>query len=334
MAKIDYKIYFSMPPENVRADWRTMLSDTRFASLNVAPEFFDDPFIRAHKRFAVLANDGDKCVGIATGTVDDGIVRCGIGVRPHLAIRNGADRESVAAVLFDGVNAVDDEAELIEIFSWDIIKGLNDARHIEMPEMTVMLDLTNGVDAVFKGFAGKRRSDIRRKMKDDSIGIRMATRDDIEKIYDIHLAWCKMKGLPSAALAEYEKMFEIDGRVIFLTELDGEVAAASFFRYYPHGLVEYAANNSYPSQRSSSANDLLVWRAIEWACENGMANFSMGGAHPFLERFGGELLNTHLYRRDKTFLKMHENRERAINLARSAYSLMPAKLKKRLRQNA
>ena len=69
--------------------------------------------------------------------------------------------------------------------------------------------------------------------------------------------------------------------------------------------------------------DLLHWRAIEWACAEGMNKYSLGGAHPFLRKFGGEIVPTTRCRLDLSFLGRHSLGDWITERAEAARTFLP-----------
>jgi hypothetical protein len=94
-------------------------------------------------------------------------------------------------------------------------------------------------------------------------------------------------------------------------------------------LFESAANCSLDEYLHLKPNDLLQWKGIEWACANGLRRHSLGGAHSFLLRFGGEVVPVVRYRKDRTLLRKHDLREMMEDTARKRIS--PVMRKKVLR---
>jgi len=76
-------------------------------------------------------------------------------------------------------------------------------------------------------------------------------------------------------------------------------------RFFPGGVMEYAANSSLESALHLRPNDLLHWRAIEWACGEGLTKYSLGGAHLFLRKFGGEVVPTTRHRLDRSAFRRY-----------------------------
>jgi hypothetical protein len=104
----------------------------------------------------------------------------------------------------------------------------------------------------------------------------------------------------------------------------------STFRYRKPGLVEYGANVSRREESSKfRQNDLLLWRGIEWAVDQGsFTHFSMAGAHFFLQKFGGAMHVTFRYSRDRTVLRRRDTVERARLAAFRVYKALPPGIQK------
>jgi len=52
-------------------------------------------------------------------------------------------------------------------------------------------------------------------------------------------------------------------------------------------------------------NDLLHWRAIEWACAEGLTKYGLGATSLFLRKFGGEVVPTTRHRLDRSLFRRH-----------------------------
>jgi lipid II:glycine glycyltransferase (peptidoglycan interpeptide bridge formation enzyme) len=195
-----------------------------------------------------------------------------------------------------------------------------------------MLDLKNGADELFKGFAERRRSQIRKVVKQGLVVVKdLETDGELGQLYRIHCEWTAKKGIEPDKEDDFRSLIGAKYRKTLIALHEGKVIAGTYFRYFPKGVVEYAANNSLQESQRLHPNELLAWRGIEWACERGFRWFSMGASHPFLARFGGEIRNTWRYRKDNTFLRVHSNRERLNRLALQTYRAIPEGLKQRIR---
>jgi CelD/BcsL family acetyltransferase involved in cellulose biosynthesis len=117
----------------------------------------------------------------------------------------------------------------------------------------------------------------------------------------------------------------------FLACYKGEVIAAAEVRFYRGGLVEFANNCSRDEYLHLCPNDLLVWRMIQWACENGFPRISTGGAHPFLRKWSDTVIPVYRYRLDRTLLHYVELKDEATMQTRLLFKRLPTRLQTALR---
>lgn len=182
-------------PDRALADkWHAILTDAAFATSYASPAYFDDPYVRGD-RFAVLALDDDKVTAVATGIVADGSVSSGIFSRPQVAFRNGVDSAAASHALFEGFQELTDgRPSLIEIYAWQPTAGLAasgfEAHSSGAETSVVMLDLSAGVDALFKGFSQTRRNELRRAERSGLVTVKQPeTEAELAEFYEIHCDW-------------------------------------------------------------------------------------------------------------------------------------------------
>lgn len=316
------------PDSEMIERWNDLVNNAVMPTHYVTPDFFVDPFAGRGRRFAVLALAGTRIDAVATGVDDGKTLRCGLGVRPQMIFRKGVDTANAAMAIADGLRQVSPGAELIDLYSWDRIQGLETAGYNDRSggasDTVVMLDLAKGADQLFKEFSERRRTDLRKTMKADNLVVKdLETEAELADMYDLHCAWTARKGVAADPFESFRSVLVSKYRKTFIAIHDAKIIAATFLRFCPGGVVEYAANNSLDDFQKLRPNELLGWRSIEWACSAGFTHFSLGASHPFLARFGGEVLASHRYRLDRTMLKVHVNRERLQRFARQAYLSLP-----------
>jgi hypothetical protein len=223
---------------------------------------------------------------------------------------------------------------LLTVHAWQPLTALRHLgfRELIKPDALVMLDLTKGPDQLLKEMVGTRRTDIRKGIK-NGVEVREATtREDILAHYRIRGDWSTRKHLPFVSYRPEQTMeYLAHGRRIFVAVHDGEVIASSVVRFCKGGIVEYTSNASLRDKMILKPNDVLQWRIIEWACREGFTRYSLAGAHPFLRKFGGELIATYRYRLDRTFLRRHDARERLAGWGRRAFRAMPLRVQSGVR---
>ncbi|HMQ03356.1 MAG TPA: GNAT family N-acetyltransferase [Pyrinomonadaceae bacterium] len=324
------------PDEDLLAAWNDLLLNCDHASHFTTPDFFEDPFVGRGERFAVLVFNGDQIDGAVTGLKDGRHIQCGLPVRPQTAFRDGANFAAVFeqfALGLEGLGGAD--TELVDVYSWTSIGekipfGFEENR-CRGGDQVIMLDLTLGPDVLFRDFAERRRTQLRKAERSGKVTVKqLETIEEIDELYQIHKIWVGSKGLAADDKANFLKMLGSNYRTTLIAACEGKIIAGTFLRYCENGIVEYAANNSLAQFRNLNANEMLGWRAIQWACERGFKKFSLGASHPFLSRFGGELTSAFRYRSDLTFFRRHANRERLETLARSVYLSLPEAVRTKL----
>lgn len=332
------KIITSYPDAETARKWFDFLPGSSFPCHYTSPAFFLEPFWKNQNPFALLIFDGEKIVGALTGLNKEKQIVCGLEVRPQLTIANDADEKSVVENFVAGFESfAGRENKLLIIHCAERRKsfsefGLSEKKASGSAEV-VLLDLTKGADNIFKSFSQSRRSDLRKAMRQNEVRIsELENLDELKELHQIHVAWCGRKNIEPDSWEMMKSVFEQkDFRRIFIAKHLGKVIAGSYFRFLPNALMEYTANNSLPEFQHLRPNDLIVWKSIEWACEQGMKSYSMGGSHLFLRRFGGEIVSSYRYQLDRTFLKQYEKKEAFRDLAIKTYQAIPLSARQKIK---
>ena len=149
------------PPADLERQWRKCLLDADFATHYTAPEYFREPFFQGKQPFAVLSMVGEKVAAICTGIHDGRSVKCGLSVRPQVAISRSAHPEAAAAGLVAGLRDEGQSCDLIDVFAWSRLPGMARWGFRERQEEgAVVLDLSLGPATLFRKFSANRRTNI------------------------------------------------------------------------------------------------------------------------------------------------------------------------------
>jgi hypothetical protein len=323
-----YHILHHMPDGVIEARWRACLAQSDFPTHYTAPEYFLEPLLRRSKPFAILSIAGEQVTGVLTGIHHGDHVQSGLSVRPQVAFSRNADRAEAMRRLLAGLLQEAKSAKLVDLFVWSEMAGLIDARFHKRPyEGVVMMDLAQDSDTIFRKFSTKRRTDIRRVIKSGVSVAPAETSDDLSEFYAIHREWARRKGQQAIGEEEFRETFALTGnRRLLLARYNGQVIAGVVHRFFPGGVMEYAANHSLESALQLRPNDLLQWRAIEWGCAEGLTKYSLGGAHPFLRKFGGEIATTTRCRLDLSTFRGYMVRDWLADTAEKARPFIPDRL--------
>jgi hypothetical protein len=229
-------------------------------------------------------------------------------------------------VLADWLLADNRSASLITLYTWTRTEPL--ARRgfgCVQADAVVVLDLTRGPEALLKDFSANRRINVKKAIRAGVEVVQTSDEDDFARYYEIHRGWCQHKGVKVQPFEQVLALLRLtDNRRLFLARVDGRPIAGIVVRFVPGGLVEYAACGWYKDALELRPNDLLHWRAIEWACASGYRAYSLAGSHLFLRKFGGEVKPTYRYRIDRTFLRRHEVNAAAVAHVRAVFHRLPS----------
>lgn len=320
-----FRILRSQPSGPLADKWREFLANSDYPTHYTAPEFFLEPAFRSKNPFAVLSTADDRVSGVLTGINERGHVQSGLSVRPQVALSRSADPVRCLRSLLAGLVAAARGARLVDLFAWSSTAGSIDTRFRQTQgEGVIMLDLSRGPDALFRKFSENKRTNIKKAIK-FGVSVEPAKHaGDIAAYYAICSDWSRRKGLPIPPEEEFEQNFAlINNRVLFLARHEGKIIAGVVIRFFPHGIMEYAANSSLESALRFRPNDLLHWRAIEWGCMQGMTKYSLGGAHLFLRKFGGQLVPTTRLRLDQSLLRRYQLADWITDKAAAVRPLIP-----------
>ena len=297
---LSFQILHGSPAYPIETAWRACLAESDFATHYTAPEYFFEPLISDRKPFAILSIAGEDVTAVMTGLHDGDRVQSGLSLRPQIAFSRKADRLHAMNNLIAGLLQESKSAKLVDLFLWSEMAGLVDSRfHKRTYEGVVMLDLSLGPDALFQEFTKVRRKRIRRAIKHGVIVEPAKSRDDISAYYAVHVDWIRRRARPIPGEEEFQGLFSSRrNRRLLLARYNGDVIAGVVLRFVPGGIVEVAASGSLEGALHLRPNDLLYWRAIEWACAEGLTKCSLGGANLFLRQFGGKVVQTTRHRLD------------------------------------
>lgn len=336
-APIAFIVLHGFPEPALELAWRELLSSVKVPSHYTAPEYFKEPYFEGKRPFAILAMEGSSVAGVVTGFHTGNAVTCGLPTRPQIQVHPDADLAAVIAALVQGLEEESRGADLVSVYSWDWLPLDPMLRHRyrrRALEGNPVLDLKLGAETLLKRCGGKRRNCIRYAIKHGVDVAPAETREERQTFYEIYSTWCASKNTHCYPFATEERAFNegVSNRRLFLARDSGKIIAGSVFRFFPGGLIEYSRNSSLPEYQILKPNDLLVWRAVEWACEEGFTLLSMGGSHRFLREFGGAMVPIIRYRRDRTLLRRYDRREEFHDAGRKLMSKLPAAWQKRLRR--
>lgn len=329
----NFKILREFPSTELEGAWRDYLARIEFPSHYESPEYFLEPLWAGKPRFAILALENNRVMGVLTGLLVGKHLMSGLKSRPQISVDPGGDTAAAMETLAKGLltEAEATNAELVTVHTWSSLKlppFLGKGFRCQELQGNVVLDLTLGADALFKQFTKDRRRNIRFAAKNGVEISEVQSPQDIADSYSVYLAWHKTgrKTVQTSHLSfeTFEKIARLKGnRLLLVARVEGTPVAINSFRFYPGGLFESSANSSLDEFIHLKPNDLLQWTGIQWACGHGLRRQSLGGSHEFLLRFGGTVVPVLRYRLDLTLLSRHDLREKIEGVGREVVRKLP-----------
>jgi hypothetical protein len=340
-SKVNHILIRERPSIDFEERWNSLLDDADYASHYTSPAVFDEPYMRKRPLFALFVGTNDHVDAVLTGFSEPSQVTSGATFSPNLCVRRGANMTVIASSIDRGLLEFSARGhKFISVYSWREIpemKQMGYREHKEQsPRGTILLDLKKPADQLFKEFSETRRNKIRRAIKAGVVVTEMDVDREFDEYYDIYSHWCKFKHIDLIPYDVQRETLSLQGNRLLLTARhDGKLVGVSIFRYRRPGIIEYAANVSRREDSRVRQNDLLLWRAIEWASAKGdLRCFSLAGAHFFLQKFGGAMYPTYRYSKDLSFLRRRHAKESLMNFGMSVYRKLPDPVKQAIRRLA
>jgi len=332
----ELSVLHGFPSRELEERWRDFLRRADSPSAYDTPEYFLEPYWEGKRPFAILASSRGEVVGVLTGLHLGDRVISGLPTRPQICAKDNSGE--IADVLLKGLLQEAGSTKLLEVYSWHSKplptfeqKGFR-RRQLEGD---VVLDLRLGAERLFKQFHENRKRNIRAAIRSGIEVSQVETAQDLADYWQVYCGWQETKRKKvqaDSSFAQVKKVHELSANHRrFLARYQGKPVAATGVRFCPAGLIEYAGNCSLDEFVGLRPNDLLIWRTIEWACQQGFTKYSLGAAHPFLRKSGGVVEPIDRYRLDRSFLHRHELKENLRSIPRSLVYVLPAPLQQTAR---
>lgn len=142
-----------------------------------------------------------------------------------------------------------------------------------------VLDLIGGAEKLFAAFHGNTRRNIKKALKSGiQIDIDLSP-EAIEQYYQLHCITRQRHGTPPQPRRFFTKIYEHvlamrRGMVVLASYAGKPIAAAVYFHFGRKAIYKFGASDlAYQHLR---ANDLVMWEAIQWFCENGFETLCFG----------------------------------------------------------
>lgn len=141
------------------------------------------------------------------------------------------------------------------------------------------LDVSGNEKSIASGFRDSTRRNIRKAEKEGVVVTLAQSLDSVKQFYDLNCVTRREHGLPCQPYIFFEKIYSHIisknlGIVVIATKDGRNVAGAVFFHFGNRVIYKYGASNrKYQHLR---ANNLIMWKAIQWYCGHGYHRFDFG----------------------------------------------------------
>jgi len=170
------------------------------------------------------------------------------------------------------------------------------------------LDLTKGEKALYSGLRDSTRRNIKKALKEGVVVKIFNSLESVKEFCRLNCMTRKKHGLPPQPYRFFRKVYDhIISKglgFITLTSHNGQnIAGAVFFHFGNTAVFKYgASDNKYQHLR---ANNLVMWEAIKWYCQNDYKSLSLGRTDPenqglaqFKSGWGGKQENMKYFKYD------------------------------------
>lgn len=190
---------------------------------------------------------------------------------------------------------------------------------------TLVIDLTQELDTIWKDMSKSScRYSINKAKKE---GVTVRVNQNYKEFYSINSEFRKEKGL-----SKFDVDIEFMKRngILFISEYQGKIMGGQFYLCDGNsirwllGASKRLEETGHMRTLIGNANRLMIWQAINYAKDNKISNFDLGGYYTgeipdsqkhsinvFKKSFGGELVTHYIYQKDYS---------RVYSLAKWAYN--------------
>lgn len=198
------------------------------------------------------------------------------------------------------------------------------------------LDLRKDEKQLFAGLDSSNRRNIRKAAK---MGVQIRIAHSLETMKEFYLLHCltrKRHGLPPQPFYFFKKIYDHIisrnlGLLVLATYEGRTIAGAVYFHFGRKALYKYGASEQ--KYQKLRANNLVMWEAIKWYCQNGYQDFSFGRTEPensglrrFKKSWGANENVIHYYKYDFDEEKFIADQARRRHFHESIFRRMPMPL--------
>jgi CelD/BcsL family acetyltransferase involved in cellulose biosynthesis len=272
-----------------KADWESFLAE--FVSGNLQQSFDYGEVVKASdshtKVIRLLAMDGNRSVGLVQarynrrfgfgdlvhvgGVYGHGPVTAEIEDKNHvlrelvLYLEKRATKQRVTEAVIHRLGS----DQLLEKLGYNLTKGFN----------VYKVELSKNAEDLWRNISHNKRRNIKKAQETGVEVIKSKSYDDLVSFYEMHALSGKRAGFAPHSFSYFNSFLKIfgvsDKASVFSATLDGKPVAGVFI--IVQGDTAYALGaGSRDEVWHVRPNDILHWKAMEWACSERLSWYHMG----------------------------------------------------------
>jgi len=151
--------------------------------------------------------------------------------------------------------------------------------YLGFPFSTIIIDLRRPLDNIWGALDKRARRRVRKAKRDGVEATVAETWQEWKEYYDLHVLHGREKSYPTSPYNFFEEMFKLHHKNmsrLFLAKYEEEIIAGILCLIYRKNLV-CLESSSLDAFLKFNPNNLVRWKTIEWAGENGVTTYDIGG---------------------------------------------------------
>jgi len=219
--------------------------------------------------------------------------------------------------------------------NWEMDKLFDILGYTEVDKYnSYIINFENGIDDLWNNIAHNKRRNIKKAMKEEVEILQSHDYEDLKTFYSMLEAAMKRGSFSTYPWSWYDACIEIYPKElsrVFFARWRDKVVSGVFTVI--HGNTVYTKGaGSFKEGWEARPNDMLHWKAMEWACENGYTKYHMGlvsepppvegsndwGIWRWKREWRGNLGKIRVY--EKVLLPRYKHVLKAKELAKSGYN--------------
>jgi len=151
--------------------------------------------------------------------------------------------------------------------------------YYSLPFRTIIVNLERPVEEIWRALNKKARWGVK---KAEKLEVKAKIADswrEWDEYYKIHVLHSKAKHYPTYPYSYFKEMFKLHNKNmarLFIAKHGNQTIAGSLFLVYRKNMI-FLQNASSDAFLKYNPNNLIQWRSIEWAGDNGVTTYDING---------------------------------------------------------